>query len=68
MAPWGSVYVVSSLFQLVALPFDAAGDPLFTTPAAARATGYTVSPPAAHTALRAVFFFAASAGVVAGVR
>ena len=64
VAPWGAVFVVSSSFTLVALHFDAAGDPLWTTRAPLASAGSPVSAPAVHSANRAVYF-SAGASVVA---
>ena len=65
VAPWGTVYVLSSLLQLVALRFDGAGDPLFVTASPAATKGYAVVPPTVHSANRAVYISAGSSGIVA---
>ena len=65
VASWGTVYVMSSLLQLVALPFDAAGDPLFVALSPKFTSGYSVMPPTAHSATRAVYASLGSDGIVA---
>ena len=53
VAPWGTVYVVGSNFNLFALDFAVGGSPLWTY--ATSGTG-TVTAPAVHNSLRAVFY------------
>ena len=67
VSSWGTVYFVSSFFSLIALPFDKDGDPLFVTVPALQSISsyYTITPPTVHSNNRAVYYTAASLGVLA---
>jgi outer membrane protein assembly factor BamB len=53
VAPWGTVYIVGSNFNLFALDFAVGGSPLWTYSAFGSGT---VTAPAVHNSLRAIFY------------
>jgi outer membrane protein assembly factor BamB len=66
VAPWGVVFIVASDFSLLALDFQVGGSPLWRySPVVTSRLSYTVTPPTVHGVNRAVFYSAASVGIVA---
>ena len=66
VAPWGVVFIVASDFSLLALDFQVGGSPLWRySPVVTSRLSYTVKPPTVHGANRAVYYSAASVGIVA---
>ena len=66
VAPWGAVYVVDANFRLFSLPVLSGTPPtwVYTPPGGGSSPGYAATPPAAHSATRAVYYNAGPSGIV----
>ena len=64
VAPWGWVFAVDANFKLYALPALEAAAPFWVySPPNGVQAGYTVTPPAVHSATRAVYYNAGPSGI-----